>query len=160
MTGKQKKNLFGLYLYRKWRCCLFSLPRSDALACGSVPASMYFHCWRVKACIASWACEYAHTWVPSLNAQPFPGAGVCGSKSKCVCVHVCVRVYTDLQAECRPKHKNGSCLCPSYRHASDYQTVLLLPPPQGHGITMRTGGQGPTRTHMKTSNLIGMREIT
>lgn len=139
-----------------WACrhCLLFLLCSDALACGSVPASVCFHCARVNACISSWACEYARASVPSLNAQPLPRAGVCGSKSKGVCVSVCV--YTDLRAECRPKHKSGSCLCPSYRRASDYHTVLLLPHPQGHGTATGTGGQG----HTRTSNPIGMRELT
>lgn len=54
-----------------------------------------------------------------------------------VCVCVCVYVYADLQAECRPKHKSGSCLCPSYRRASDYHIVQLLP--QGHGTATGTG---------------------
>lgn len=96
-----------------WECrhCLLLLLSLDALACESVPASVYFHWVRVKACISSWACEYARASVPPLNAQPFPRAGVCGTKSKGVWLYVCIN--TDLQAECRPKHNSGSRRCPS-----------------------------------------------
>lgn len=71
-------------------------------------------------------------------------------------VWVCVCGYADLQAECRPKHKSGSCLCPSYRHASDYHTVPLRL--QGHGTASGTDGKGHMRSHTQTLNLIVMRE--
>ena len=152
-AGNIEKDLFVLYLCGSW----MEVPSLSRLpSCGQVLGwsgmcecaceRVASHCARLKACIASWACEYACTWVLSLIAQPFPRAGVCGCKSNSVCVGVCVS-YTDLQAECRPKHKRGSGLCPSYRHASDYHTIQLLPRPQGNNTTTKTGGQRHTHTH-------------
>lgn len=80
----------------------------------------------------------------------------CVDFSPRVCVCVCECGYADLQAECRPKHKSGSCLCPSYRHASDYHTVPLCL--QGHGTASGTDGQGQMCSHTQTLNLIVMRE--
>lgn len=165
MRWNQKK-IVGLYLCRKWCCCLFSLLCSDALACGSVPASVYFHCWRVKACIASWACEYAHTWVPSLNAQPFPGAGVCGSKSKCVLVCVCVcksacasTLICKLNADLSIK-ADLACVLPTDMPVITRLFYCSPPSPRAwHNHEGRWRGTR-THTHMKTSNLIGMKEIT
>lgn len=46
---------------------------------------------KVKACISSWACEYARAWVPSLNAQLFPPkARVCGSEHCSVCASMLI----------------------------------------------------------------------
>lgn len=95
--------------------------------------------------------ESGNMYAPQLHRSmhsPSPERECVDSSPKvcvCACVHVRECGYTDLQTECRPKHKSGSCLCPSYRHAGDYRLVLLYL--QAHSLATRTDGQLQTLVH-------------
>lgn len=115
-----------------WECrhCLFFLLCSDALACGSVPASVYFHCVRVNACISSWVCEYACASVHSLNAHSrSPRAGVCGSKSKGVSVCVSTLIC-ELNADLSIK-ADLACVLPTDMPVITTRFYCSPPAPKG-----------------------------
>lgn len=98
-TGKDIKETrsgLGLYLYAECCQCLSFIWCSDALACARVPASAYLASVSLNEASPAES-ECARARVTSLNAQPFPGAGLCGLQSKrrvrvhvrgylCVCV--------------------------------------------------------------------------
>lgn len=144
-----------------WECrhCLFFLLCSDALACGSVPASVYFHCVRVNACISSWVCEYACASVHSLNAHSLsPRAGVCGSKSKGVSVCVSTLIC-ELNADLSIK-ADLACVLPTDMPVITTRFYCSPPPPRAqHSHWDRWTGTH-TRSRTQTSNLIAMREWT
>lgn len=94
---------------------------------------------------------------PSMHTQAFPPKHRVriqfrGFYSVCTCACVrCLRLLWSA-AECRPKHKSRSLLRPSYRHASDYRTILVLPPPppfQWQNMATETGGQRHVSVHVQ-----------
>lgn len=132
-TTQTQEQTFALYL-RGVRIGVSALSLLPAWMLRHVPGSVCFYC--VSKCTYSPAGSVnKHTLqLPhSMHSLSRVDSGLpaCARARLSVCVW-----GADLRAECRPKRKSGSCLCPSHRYVSDYHMVPLQL--QGHNTSTGT----------------------